>query len=224
MLFKFLEYLNGCIKNFEDKMDLSLLIKRFENEKGSDIKRYIYYIILRSGASLYDFTFSMDNSTDFLNDIIHKIISFNNHSIKYEFLDFEPKLIIESKYKKIKIEIALNWHRYYPDQIRIINLLGKGNNDIDPISFDESKTFNLTSDEDYQEIEEFIYVFKYYQKKYSDNLDIVVKIKDYTLFIYIRCNEKLFSYEFKSKDSKFFESVKNLCNKMSMSVVDYQHN
>ena len=152
----------------------------------------------------------MSNSTDFLNDLIHKIESFHNPSIAHKLIYFESKIIIESKYKKMKIEYALNSYGYYPTQIKIIDLLRKGNNDIDPKSFDVSKTFNLTSDEGYEEIKEFITDFKDHLLEDYENLDYALKIKFNKFFIYIRCNEKLFSYEFISENSEIFEKIKKL--------------
>ena len=208
----FLKYLNDCIINFEDRMELFLLIERNEIERRNETKMYTYYFILRSDNLLYEYKFDVQNSTDFLNDLIDKIDSFHNLSIAYDFLNFEPKIIIESKYKKIKIEYYFNSKGNDIDIMKIWESLDEPNNIIDPKSFYKSKTINLTSDRDYEEIIDFIMDLKDHYIDDYEYLDFNLKINDCKLFIYIKCNEKLFSYEFIPKDSKFLDDIKTLAS------------
>jgi len=217
---EFLKYLNDCIIKFEENMELFLLIERIEKNKGNETKLYKYYFVLRNGSFAYEYIFEFPNSTEFLDDLIDKIDSFHNLNIKYDFLNFEPKIIIESKYKKIKIEYALYSYGYYPEKIKIMDLLLKGNKDIDPKSFDVSKTFNLTYDKEYDEIKEFIIDFKDHEAKDYENLDYVLKIEYDKFFIYIRCNDKLFSYEFIPKKTSIYKNIKKLFLEESIYLYD----
>ena len=202
-LYELIPYLSMLQNNYPDNIDIIILIERNEIEVKSESKNTQLIIIFRNDCFLFKFTFKLDNFSYYLKNLI-KLFEDNN------IIYFLPKIIIENKYYKIKIDYNLGSSGYYLDVIKIFESLNEPNFNVDNINFYESKKFN--SNIDFDEIKKLILDLYANQVKDKDNLDYILRINKYDskFFIFIRCNDKLYSYEYIFNDSNFSEEIEKL--------------
>ena len=207
-IIKNLEMLQG---NFQDNVEIYILIEKDEIEIESETKIYKFIVILRVDNLLYKFIFEFSLS---ISDLINFVELFENNNIIYFFLNFEFIRIIEIEHYDIKIKYYSGSFGYYLRTIKIFESLKNKNFINDFTIFDVSKTFNLHSNKDLEELKKLILVLYTYQKSEPENLDyfLIKPNYDSIFYVFIRCNEKLFSYEFRFENAYFFEDIKNFCS------------
>ena len=207
-LYKIIKNLQWLQIDFKDNVDIYILIERDETDTESETKKYKFIIIFRVDYLFYKFTLELDLP---ISDFILFVELFEDNNIIYYFLNFKFIKIIQNEHYQIKIDCYSDSSGNYLESMKIFESLKEQNFINDSISFDESKTFNLRSDRDLEELKNLILNLYTYQKEVEcKNLDYILNKPEYEskFYIYIRCNGKLFGFEFRFENSYFFDEIK----------------
>ena len=202
-LYVIIENLQKFQKDFQHNVSIYILIEKSEIEIESEARKYKFIIVLRVDYLLYKFIFEFSLP---IPDFILFLELFENNNIIYFF-----SKLIQNKHYQINIDCYSDSSGNYLESMKIFESLKEQNFIIDSVSFDESKTFNLRSNRDLEELKKIILDLYIYQNKVDcKNFDYILNKPKYEskFYIFIRYNGKLFAYEFRFENSYFFEEIK----------------